>query len=469
MALVPCLGTALVLATQTPSNSFNKVESAKPVTWIGDHSYSIYLWHWPVLIFLNLKVFNLSNEALIASIAIVSSLVLASVTKRHIEDRFRFGRAMSTDRKTYFVAAVLMVSSLTVSISPMAVLANIKNTHDATSHSNGSAAPTTLPSVTPSASPDDTEHNKPSSSGEPKPTGSKTPDPTTDPESTSDPLCKGADEARSKFPEECPTFTLESIKPNILAVADDLPAVYKDGCWNWPPFVSRITCSYGTGKLRVALVGNSHAGQWLSPILKASQRLDFSITTYLSSSCNTTDALLDIASARQAANCLKFGKWVKQQLLSGGYDLIITSQRQVYGIDGKGRIGSHDLAVKNYQSYFQEITETSKLLVIRDIIAPPSALGAVPDCLAANSQDFSKCDWPRQSEEYTDPLWDALTSSQIPNVAKTDLNSFFCSSSSCKAVIGGLVTFRDSHHITDTYALELEAELGRAILEALSE
>lgn len=468
MALVPCLGAVLVLGAESTNKTIGAVEGAKPVSWLGDHSYSLYLWHWPVLTFLSLNVFNLNDEWVIASITVGASLLLAWVTKKHIEDRFRFGKIMKSDRRTFVVALVLMASTLSVSFSPMAVVASVRAQNAAPIDQNASAGPTTEPSASPGPSQSTGEQVGPSQSAKPEP--SEKPSASASASATPEErdLCLGADEARNKFPTECPTYTLEALTPNILTVADDLPAAYPDECWNWPPFVTRINCSYGSGKLRVALVGNSHAGQWLSPIITAAKKLNFSITTYLSSSCNTTDALLNIPSARQAANCLKFGKWVKEQLIAGDYDLIITSQRQVYGIDGKGRTGSHDLAVQNYQSYFKEIAETSKLLVIRDVIAPVSSLGSIPDCLAANPQELSKCDWTRQSEEYTDPLWDALTASKSANVSSVDLNTFFCGTRTCKAVIGGIVTFRDSHHITDTYAKQLEPELTLAISKALS-
>src|SRR5665647_2470469 len=46
--------------------------------------------------------------------------------------------------------------------------------------------------------------------------------------------------------------------------AQDKPQVYQDGCWNDPPYGARRTCTYGPGNAgtRVALLGNSHAGQW---------------------------------------------------------------------------------------------------------------------------------------------------------------------------------------------------------------
>ena len=50
--LVPVLGTCLlVVAGSHSANPISRVLSAKPPVFIGDVSYSIYLWHWPFIVF----------------------------------------------------------------------------------------------------------------------------------------------------------------------------------------------------------------------------------------------------------------------------------------------------------------------------------------------------------------------------------------------------------------------------------
>lgn len=57
-ALPPCLGTALIvysgLGRTEPSTVIHRMLAYRPVVFVGLLSYSLYLWHWPVLAFLKI-------------------------------------------------------------------------------------------------------------------------------------------------------------------------------------------------------------------------------------------------------------------------------------------------------------------------------------------------------------------------------------------------------------------------------
>jgi peptidoglycan/LPS O-acetylase OafA/YrhL len=110
-ALFPSLGTALVLAAgqvSTEKGTANLL--AHPwLVWIGDRSYSWYLWHWPVL----MLAFTLGiNGRLETALLAAFSLLLAMFSYRYVELPFwkgRFSRLKPSRIILLSILAMLMV------------------------------------------------------------------------------------------------------------------------------------------------------------------------------------------------------------------------------------------------------------------------------------------------------------------------------------------------------------------------
>lgn len=91
-ALAPVLGAAAVMhAGGSGSNFVTGMLQWRPVVYIGLISYSLYLWHWPVIV---LARYASGMEPLIAYIPalLVVSLALGSLSYRFIEQPFRHGK-----------------------------------------------------------------------------------------------------------------------------------------------------------------------------------------------------------------------------------------------------------------------------------------------------------------------------------------------------------------------------------------
>jgi peptidoglycan/LPS O-acetylase OafA/YrhL len=88
-ALLPCVGAGLLIWSNIGGRTtVGKVLSVKPVVFVGLISYSLYLWHWPILVFIRYRVSD--DPALTLRIgAIATSLVLAALSWRLVETPFR--------------------------------------------------------------------------------------------------------------------------------------------------------------------------------------------------------------------------------------------------------------------------------------------------------------------------------------------------------------------------------------------
>jgi len=105
-AVYPVIGTALLIIS---SKGFvNKILSTKPFVFTGAISYSLYLWHWPVIVYFNYKAIELTLPVQIGIICL--TYVLSIISWKYVEQRFRH---LSTDSfkrvtlKMYLLPAAL--------------------------------------------------------------------------------------------------------------------------------------------------------------------------------------------------------------------------------------------------------------------------------------------------------------------------------------------------------------------------
>ncbi|WP_235499349.1 acyltransferase family protein, partial [Janibacter sp. Soil728] len=109
-ALLPVLGTAAVIwAGSQHVLSPTGIFRFRPIQWLGDVSYSVYLWHWPLVILV--PFVSGGSLGILDKIAIVAAtLVLAGLSKTFIEDRFRQPKPGAPLRHSYRLAVVGMVA-----------------------------------------------------------------------------------------------------------------------------------------------------------------------------------------------------------------------------------------------------------------------------------------------------------------------------------------------------------------------
>ena len=91
-ALVPVCGAILIIAAGATAWS-NRIFMMNPVAvWFGLISYPLYLWHWPILSFLQIVESGAFPHRNARIIAVVLAILLAWLTVRFVEKPLRFGR-----------------------------------------------------------------------------------------------------------------------------------------------------------------------------------------------------------------------------------------------------------------------------------------------------------------------------------------------------------------------------------------
>lgn len=113
-ALVPVIGTALIIIFGSSNNLIGKILSIRPVVGLGLVSYSAYLWHQPVLVFGNMLLPGLGEVT--EFLLVLASLGLAWFTWRYVENYFRrdFSLNHSSSTKVICIASMSLAMMVVV-------------------------------------------------------------------------------------------------------------------------------------------------------------------------------------------------------------------------------------------------------------------------------------------------------------------------------------------------------------------
>jgi len=117
-ALAPCVGTLLIVhAGSHGAPALNRLLSWRPIVRVGLISYSLYLWHWPILVFAR-RYLQRSLSPLETALAIVLALLLAWLSWRYVERPFRrHGEGGIARRPLFATAAAAMVLALGIGVA----------------------------------------------------------------------------------------------------------------------------------------------------------------------------------------------------------------------------------------------------------------------------------------------------------------------------------------------------------------
>jgi peptidoglycan/LPS O-acetylase OafA/YrhL len=117
-AVLPCAGAALLIWT-APGTLTGRLLSLRPLVFIGLISYSLYLWHWPLLVFSRMAF---GSSPLLTAGVVGLSVAAATLSWRYVEAPFRYGFRKSSSRRIVAIGgaslAGLAAMSAAASASP---------------------------------------------------------------------------------------------------------------------------------------------------------------------------------------------------------------------------------------------------------------------------------------------------------------------------------------------------------------
>ncbi len=108
-ALLPVLGTALMMHSHQPQAPtwLERGLSLRPLVWVGKISYSLYLWHWPLLLYAKTWLLRAMRPAETLAVLGLAGL-LAAFSWRWVENPFR-RKDFLTRRQVFQLGGAVML------------------------------------------------------------------------------------------------------------------------------------------------------------------------------------------------------------------------------------------------------------------------------------------------------------------------------------------------------------------------
>ena len=421
-ALLPVAGSALVIVGGLPAgtNLVRRLLSSAPMTYLGRISYSLYLWHWPILVF-GTVLMGVGAAPLLA----VAAIGIAALSQRLVEQPMRYGRFIGTKPRWNLVQAASIAMVVVVACSAVTSVRTIQSPAIAYG-AQASAAHTGAPTI---------------ADGPPKP-------------------CSGC--------------SIDNLVPPLDSLNDGLlPACSSDDVAN------PEKCAIGSPSSQrvIAVFGDSFAWQWLTAFDEIGRTSHLRVLGLVRSAC--PPAAVTVWSdelKRTDTDCDAWRELALRRIEAEHPSLVVLASsdyESLVGVDGSVIPRDGSLDGPHSTRWIAGLAVTLKRLAatgtrIAIIEQPPlfQRVGMDPvACIAANPTTFgAACRGSRT--EMTDGHTRAVDhqAASATQVTFLDPADWLCDAQICPAVIGNFVVYRDRlGHLTGPIALSLRARLADAL------
>ncbi|MGK2882479.1 MAG: acyltransferase family protein [Mycobacterium sp.] len=403
----------------------SRLLASAPLVALGAMAYSLYLWHWPLLIFWLSHTGGTRASIWEGAAILLVSGVLAWLTTKFIEEPLRVHRSAVKEPQLMAVPWSKRLRRPTMVLGSIVALLGIALTatsftwreHVTVERANGKEL-----------------------SG-----------------------LSARDYPGARALTEDARIPKLAMRPSVLEAKKDLPDSTNAGCISDFSNLELIKCTYGdpNATRTIALAGGSHAEHWITALDLLGRERGFKVVTYLKMGCPlSTEEIPRVAGSNRAyPQCHTWVENTMRQLVEDKPDYVFTTSTRPLTIrDG-------DVMPRSYMGIWEELSENNiPILAMRDtpwILNENRKPFEPADCLAEGGNAVS-CGM-RRSEALSDrnPTLDWVA--RFPLLNPLDVSDAICRADVCRAIEGNVLVYHDSHHLTATYMRTLAPEIGRQI------
>jgi peptidoglycan/LPS O-acetylase OafA/YrhL len=419
---VPVLGAGLIIAggLGQPPFGAEALLGRRPLQWMGQRSYSLYLWHWPILIIAAERVGKTRLPLGESLILVGVALVVSAVTFATVENPIRHWRMSSRSSVTAGMATVL----LTIALLSLLIGATTDSAPRVTvTSTTGTAA--VLAAV------------------------ASAPHIRTLPADLQPPLSRASNDWGGFFgAPEC---------------QNAVPDTTED--------LDRCTVGDRHGTHLMVAYGDSHILMWLPALVAVADRSHWRLVVMGKPYCpaglvtpvdppgwGPVDGPYRV--------CDQWHQWAIRTIERLHPNLLVVSQNTPLLAPASADGAQHEISPvqsgRGLLAFFRSIHDPGvEKVVLGDI---PKLAEPPPACLSAHPNDVQVCSVPVQAASDSEGLynWGELLAVTKVGGRYIQTTPWFCSRV-CTAVVGNHVVYMDQLHMTATYAQYLATVMGQAL------
>ena len=409
-ALLPVLGAVALLAAGTcarPPAPTRVLMTAVP-RFVGRISYAWYIWHWPALVFATAAWGAPSAGE--AVVIILASLVPTLLTHRWIEEPLRRSKAHLRRPRTILLAALA---------GPAAAVAS------------GVALSASVPSVA----------ALPASAAE------------------------GAGQLARTGEIQA---SASALRPRPRDAGDDRGEPYDDGCLVSERATRSPRCVYGARhpRLTVVLFGDSHAMQLFPALEHVALRRRWRVVDLTKAGCPPSAApVVSPLSRRRYPECDAWREYALRRIERDERPALVLAAGSAHHrvLKGGRQLGG-DPGVRALAEGWRPVLRRLRAAA-RHVIAvtdPPRAPLDVPACVSAHLRELRRCAFARgRATARAQAVSEVLRT--VDGIRVLDPTDVLCLEDLCPGVIGDVLVYRNSGHLTASFAATMGPWLGRRL------
>ena len=435
LALLPVFATALVLLAGDHTRFGPQVLlRLPPLQWIGARSYAIYLWHWPALIIAEAHAGGeLSVQDRLATLAV--AVGAATLSHQLLENPIRHARSLRLRPGISLgIGATLVMSSMTVGFV-------LRTSSVALSTDEIAETPAVIVPTIPQTSTSEPASSNSSSVAPVIPDGP--PPPVLSPTAPLDVL--DAAVATVAVPA--------NLEPSLRGASGDKPEIYAANCHVDIGSYEPAQCSYGdpSSSFTVALFGDSHAAQWFPTLNQVAITHSWRLVPFTKTGCTPIDLITyNSLVGPTYPECRPWRERVMQRLIDENVKVVFIGYSNRL-LDPNTKEPFADSIIK---AGFAELIPTLQSMGISPIVITDTPYPGqdVPTCLSQALSNVPSCTFTR-AKGIRESRQQTNIAVAVDNGAQyLDISNWVCAVDTCPVISGNLLMYRDSNHITTTYA-----------------